>query len=193
MLGSGYFWWLRCFLVVSYTIFFGIGYGSMNTFRGLKLYLILYTTDHRFTNIRRSEIKSSGGSNHYIFCWSLHCDVGKLVTVYICFKWMSNFTNKLIYIYTQPLAWIKVYILSIKLNINLLYWDFQHNQCLNIKKHMLFTIHVDSHGASMLVGPSGGCPVWPCVIRRHCKWRPVLVVEEAGVPGENHLPWASKW
>jgi hypothetical protein len=22
-------------------------------------------------------------------------------------------------------------------------------------------------------------------------WRPVLVVEEAGVPGENHLPWAS--
>jgi len=20
-------------------------------------------------------------------------------------------------------------------------------------------------------------------------WRPVLVVEEAGVPGENHLPW----
>jgi hypothetical protein len=24
-------------------------------------------------------------------------------------------------------------------------------------------------------------------------WRPVLVVEEAGVPGENHRPWASKW
>jgi hypothetical protein len=23
-------------------------------------------------------------------------------------------------------------------------------------------------------------------------WRPVLVVEEAGVPGENHRPWASK-
>jgi hypothetical protein len=22
-------------------------------------------------------------------------------------------------------------------------------------------------------------------------WRPVLVVEEAGVPGENHRPWAS--
>jgi hypothetical protein len=22
-------------------------------------------------------------------------------------------------------------------------------------------------------------------------WRPVLVVEEAGVPGENHQPWAS--
>jgi hypothetical protein len=22
-------------------------------------------------------------------------------------------------------------------------------------------------------------------------WRPVLVVEEAGVPGENHHPWAS--
>jgi hypothetical protein len=24
-------------------------------------------------------------------------------------------------------------------------------------------------------------------------WRPVSVVEEAGVPGENHRPWASNW
>jgi hypothetical protein len=24
-------------------------------------------------------------------------------------------------------------------------------------------------------------------------WRPVLVVEEARVPGENHQPWASNW
>jgi hypothetical protein len=24
-------------------------------------------------------------------------------------------------------------------------------------------------------------------------WRPVLVVEEAGVSGENLLPWASNW
>jgi hypothetical protein len=24
-------------------------------------------------------------------------------------------------------------------------------------------------------------------------WRPVLVVEEAGVPGENHRLWASNW
>jgi len=24
-------------------------------------------------------------------------------------------------------------------------------------------------------------------------WRPVLVMEEAGVSGENHRPWASKW
>ena len=24
-------------------------------------------------------------------------------------------------------------------------------------------------------------------------WRPVLVVEEARVPGENHWPWASNW
>ena len=24
-------------------------------------------------------------------------------------------------------------------------------------------------------------------------WRLVLVVEEAGVPGENHRPWASNW
>jgi hypothetical protein len=24
-------------------------------------------------------------------------------------------------------------------------------------------------------------------------WRPVLVVEETVVPGENHRPWASNW
>ena len=24
-------------------------------------------------------------------------------------------------------------------------------------------------------------------------WRPVLVVEEAGVPGENHRSWTSNW
>ena len=24
-------------------------------------------------------------------------------------------------------------------------------------------------------------------------WQPVLVVEEAGVPGENHQPWTSNW
>ena len=24
-------------------------------------------------------------------------------------------------------------------------------------------------------------------------WRPVLVVEETGVPGENHRPWVSNW
>jgi hypothetical protein len=24
-------------------------------------------------------------------------------------------------------------------------------------------------------------------------WRPVLVVEEVGVPGENHRPWNSTW
>jgi hypothetical protein len=24
-------------------------------------------------------------------------------------------------------------------------------------------------------------------------WQPVFVVEEAGVPGENHRPWASNW
>jgi hypothetical protein len=24
-------------------------------------------------------------------------------------------------------------------------------------------------------------------------WQSVLLVEEAGVPGENHRPWASNW
>jgi len=24
-------------------------------------------------------------------------------------------------------------------------------------------------------------------------WQPALVVEEAGIPGENHRPWASNW
>ena len=40
----------------------------------------------------------------------------------------------------------------------LLYWYFQQNQCLNIKKHA-----VHRHGASILVGLSGSCPACPCV------------------------------
>jgi hypothetical protein len=24
-------------------------------------------------------------------------------------------------------------------------------------------------------------------------WRPILVMDEAGVSGENHQPWASNW
>ena len=80
MFWSGYFWWLRCFLVVFCIISFGIGYGSMNIFRGLELYRILYTTDHRFTNIRQPKRRVPKGA---IICWSLHCDVGKLVTVYM--------------------------------------------------------------------------------------------------------------
>jgi hypothetical protein len=31
------------------------------------------------------------------------------------------------------------------------------------------------------------------VLLPHISWRPVLVVEEAGVPRENHRPWASNW
>jgi hypothetical protein len=32
------------------------------------------------------------------------------------------------------------------------------------------------------------------IFQLHCiSWRPVLVVEEAGVPGENHRLWASNW
>ena len=27
----------------------------------------------------------------------------------------------------------------------------------------------------------------------HVSWRPVLMVEEAGVPGKNHRSWASNW
>jgi len=32
------------------------------------------------------------------------------------------------------------------------------------------------------------------IFQLHCiSWRPVLVVKEAGVPGDNHRPWASNW
>ena len=34
---------------------------------------------------------------------------------------------------------------------------------------------------------------WCLVPFSAISWRPVLVLEEAGVPGENHRPWASNW
>jgi hypothetical protein len=42
---------------------------------------------------------------------------------------------------------------------HVLYWYFQQNHCLNIKKH---AIHRLAWGP-MLVGPPGNCPVCPCV------------------------------
>jgi len=32
-----------------------------------------------------------------------------------------------------------------------------------------------------------------CSCESAISWRAVLVVEEAGVPGENNRPWASNW
>ena len=40
----------------------------------------------------------------------------------------------------QLLTGIKLKIL-IKLNLYLFYWYFQQNQCLNIKKHAVYTMH----------------------------------------------------
>jgi hypothetical protein len=34
---------------------------------------------------------------------------------------------------------------------------------------------------------------WCLVPLSAISWQPVLVVEEAGVPEENHQPWASNW
>ena len=48
-------------------------------------------------------------------------------------------------------------LLSIILNIYLLYWYFQQNQRLNIKKHAIHNIHRLAW-ALMLVGSLGNCP-----------------------------------
>jgi hypothetical protein len=36
-------------------------------------------------------------------------------------------------------------------------------------------------------------PNWYLTPLSAISWRPLSVVEEAGVPGENHLPWAGNW
>ena len=54
---------------------------------------------------------------------------------------------------------------SIKLNIYFLYWYFQQNQCLNIKNHAAYNIHVCiyQYGIPLLVRPPGNCPLYPCI------------------------------
>ena len=49
--------------------------------------------------------------------------------------------------------------MSIELNIYLLYWYFQQNQCLNIKKHALHNIHIIELNIHRLA--------WPL-----CSWGP---------------------
>ena len=68
---------------------------------------------------------------------------------------------------TQPLTEKKMET-SIGLNINLLYWYFQQNQCLNIKKQAVHNIHILSWGP-ILVG-SRATAQHAHALRRHWSW-----------------------
>ena len=74
---------------------------------------------------------------------------------------------------TQPLTGIKLNV--DKLNIYLLYWYFQQNQCLKITQNTLYMTYINQHGAPALVGPLGNCPSCTCAraLRRHCRHRMV--------------------
>ena len=49
-----------------------------------------------------------------------------------------------------------------KINIYLLYWYFQQNECLSIKKHVIHNIHRLAWGL-YIRGALGNCPVFPCI------------------------------
>ena len=61
---------------------------------------------------------------------------------------------------TQTLTGKKL-LMSIKLNIYLLYWYFQQNQCLNIKKYAVYIIHRSARWPYAR-GALGNCPACPC-------------------------------
>jgi len=51
--------------------------------------------------------------------------------------------------------------MSIELNIYLLFWYFQQNQCLSINKHALHNIHRLAWDPSYARGIPGNCPACP--------------------------------
>ena len=59
----------------------------------------------------------------------------------------------------------------------LLYWYFQQNLCLNIKKHAVHTIHRLAW-SPYARGPLGKCPAWPCVKTVLDIWRTTRKVGE---------------
>ena len=63
---------------------------------------------------------------------------------------------------TQPATGIKLEM-SIGLNINLLYWYFQQNQCLNIKKDAVHNIDILSWGPILTAQHAHE-------LRRHWSW-----------------------
>ena len=77
---------------------------------------------------------------------------------------------------TQPLTGIKMYM-SIKLNIYLLYWYFQQNQCLNIKTYAVHNIKTLAIGHNAH-GTLGQLPTMPMLtLRRHCmRYRKAKIV-----------------
>jgi hypothetical protein len=60
---------------------------------------------------------------------------------------------------------------------------------LHIKKHVLLSMLLQPYEMIDLIWFDLLCLTLLSAI----SWRPVLVVEEAGVLGENHRPWASNW
>ena len=73
---------------------------------------------------------------------------------------------------TQPLTGIKMYKWWIEVNI--LYWYFQQNQCLNIQKNMTYTTYTDYHGVLMLMGPPGNCPACPRYTEYRTTWEKTM-------------------
>jgi hypothetical protein len=84
--------------------------------------------------------------------------------------------------------------------INISYYRYLNTQCENNQIHLIgsflfvkcvwiFPLFLGLSDQILLLMPH-----FLCVISlKAILWRPVLVVEEAGVSGENHRQWASNW
>ena len=87
------------------------------------------------------------------------------------------------YCFTPCLWWCCIQIIN--LFENLLIWEhyvcFEPKSAINIENPDIWFDSIDLVFNATFSNISA------------ISWRPVLVVEEAGVPGENRRPWASNW
>ena len=84
------------------------------------------------------------------------------------FQRASTITTKL-----SALIWYKANISTISSTLPSSCHDIYKNNCFDLIWFLVFNATFSNISA--------------------ISWRPVLVVEEAGVPGENHRPWTSNW
>jgi hypothetical protein len=76
-----------------------------------------------------------------------------------------------------------VYNLNIPVSLHQIWMGFVQKSLCNLKLHG----HLQNPSIDFLVFNVTFSNI------SAISWQPVLVVEEAGVLGENHRPWASNW
>jgi hypothetical protein len=95
---------------------------------------------------------------------------------------------------THPMLSIRILFTNYDIITDILNLAFSSEHFISIKHRILATFNINKKiNSDSLCAFNNNSSHHCCTFSNisAISWRPVLVVEEAEVPGENHRPWAS--